>query len=112
MGPYEGVQIKWFSIDLETTQKENIPGKTKAYSKELLNKKEHLGVFDRLKDRRRENIPDKIEAYMLNKSNSHCYLRYRKHDPTTNINTLNATALLILDNTIDTKYDIHRLIYH
>ena len=49
---------------------------------------------------------------VLNESNSHCYLRYRKHDPTTDINTFNATALLIF------RYTIHRimisieLIYH
>ena len=32
---------------------------------------------------------------LLNKLNSHCYLPYCKHDPTTDINTFNATALLI-----------------
>ena len=29
---------------------------------------------------------------VLNESNSRCYLRYRKHNPTTDINTFNATA--------------------
>ena len=32
---------------------------------------------------------------VLNESNSHCYLRCRKHDPTTDTNTFNATALLL-----------------
>ena len=32
---------------------------------------------------------------VMNKSNSHCYLRYCKHNPTTDIDTFNATALLI-----------------
>ena len=26
-------------------------------------------------------------THVFNESNSHCYLRYRKHDPTTDINT-------------------------
>ena len=40
--------------------------------------------------------PVKIRSVlMLNKSNSHCYLCYRKHNPTIDINTFNATALLI-----------------
>ena len=33
---------------------------------------------------------------LLNKSNSHCSFCNRKHSPTTDINTFNATALLIL----------------
>ena len=57
-------------------------------------------------------IPPAHQSMMLNASNSHCYLRYRKHDPTTDINTFNATALLIFRYTIDTIYDIDRLIYH
>ena len=47
---------------------------------------------------------------MLNESNSHCYLRYPEHGPTTDINTFNATALLILF-----RYAIDyntKLIYH
>ena len=37
----------------------------------------------------------KSRPSLLNESNSHCYLCYHKHDPTTDINAFNATALLI-----------------
>ena len=33
-------------------------------------------------------------GHVWNESNNHCYLLYRKHDPTADINTFNATAYI------------------
>ena len=50
-----------------------------------------------------------ILTTVLNESNSHCYFRYPKHSPTTDINTFNACALHIvytLSNIIQNQYSI------
>ena len=70
-------------------------------------------AFSRTDNRqRRSRCCISVALTLLNESNSHGYLRYRKHDLTTDINTFNATALLIFRYTINNRYDINRLIYH